>query len=472
MGTCRAKAPRYTGFAERKKQPSAPAGRGHAILMSLIPVGGIIATVRVKITKRGPPAAGCARRAGVRAMHLTLCVFTAAVLFGVSAGPAAAGQRSPCQVPANVVVDNVSALPPRDRARVFADWRKVSALTPAFESDWGGGRGSDLDPSRGEPLVIMPAGTAIGGSPREWLFAYKKISGGRRRPATIESVTVNSRPRRIVFVAENGADVTPAARTIESAVITGVISKARPDDSFALLTAGGPRVALRFGSSRAELLAAVKGLGETPPSAAKSEGVRDALLETTTWFHAHQAGDAIFALTMGLEGPTPGFFGTLRNAATLNLMRKHQASFSQLRAAILRAHIRVFGIQLGHDSYNPAACPVSMCGATVRPDESNAATYFGSGAAARLELLDLCAMSFGQFASTDTERAGYKLTASLLVRLKSDAETMYQAASEFYVLGLTSTGTSLVIGLKPDVQDRFPWSYVFYPQNIPACSSK
>ncbi len=321
-------------------------------------------------------------------------------------------------------------------------------------------------------LLVMPGAKALPGSPTEWLFAYERTIWGKRRRVAIASVTADRSPRRIIFVAENGPEMTKAARAIESAVVAEILSKARPEDSFGLLTAGGPRAALGFGSSRAELLAAAKTLANPPSVTGTSRGVRDALLEATTWFRKPKPGDAIFVMTMGLEGKNPGFLGTLRHVTTLGVAQRSQASYAQDRAAVLRRHIRVFGFQLGSSSYNGPACPASMCGVPILPNEFGEAAGFGSLGGDREELLGLSWATFGGYVLADTDDADYSLTPSGLARLESYADAMYAAISEYYVLHLSSRSKNLVIGFKPKVQNQFPFSFVFYSPNPPACSSK
>ncbi len=398
-------------------------------------------------------------------------LFAGALFLGAAALCGAAARRPRCQLPLDVVVYHLPASAVAERRKVSADWNKTLRMMSGVPG-WRVNHGWQYLPLRLYPherLVIMPGKDLIPGAPGKWLFAYEPTFWGKQRPVAIRSVRVNRSPRRIIFVAENGAEMTPAARRIESALITRVLLKARPQDSFALLTGGGQRIAVRFGSSRAELLAAAEQLAKAPPVPAEGEGIRDALLEATTWFRKPRPGDAIFVVTMGLEGRTPGFFGTLRNVATLGLAQKHQASFAQVRAAVLRAHIRVFGFQLGPSSYN--SCPVSVCGVEELPNASNEATYFGSGGAPRLELQGLCATSFGEFALLEAEAGTHDDSPAARVKhFKGYAETMYEAASEYYVLRLSSTSKNLVIGLKPDVQNRFPWSFVFYQQRVARCA--
>ncbi len=63
----------------------------------------------------------------------------------------------------------------------------------------------------------------------------------KNEPLHVDSVAVNTSPRRIVIVAENGWRVNEPARKIEASVLGTFIKNARTDDSFAFMTALGPR---------------------------------------------------------------------------------------------------------------------------------------------------------------------------------------------------------------------------------------
>src|SRR5439155_1546977 len=95
------------------------------------------------------------------------------------------------------------------------------------------------------------------------------------------------------LVAENGKDVNPAARKVEASVLEAMVTTARAEDSFAMLTSGGRRKELRFGTPRDALLSDIHELSS--PSAGKSQGnsALDAVLEAGGFFvEENTEGDA------------------------------------------------------------------------------------------------------------------------------------------------------------------------------------
>jgi hypothetical protein len=80
-----------------------------------------------------------------------------------------------------------------------------------------------------------------------------------------------------------------------------MLSEARPEDSIALLTAGGPKMQVQFGGPRDAILKAVSDLEIQPPGREQPGGVLDAILEGANWFQKPRPGDSIFLLTLGFD---------------------------------------------------------------------------------------------------------------------------------------------------------------------------
>jgi hypothetical protein len=246
-----------------------------------------------------------------------------------------------------------------------------------------------------------------------------------------------------------------AARKIEVVLITDILSKARPEDSFALLNARGPQVRARFGDGRDAVRAAAESLGIPAQGKSRGGGVRDAILEAAQWLQPPQPGDSIFLLALRLEG-------------------RHQAEFSKVREAVSAGGVRVFAFQLG--SYN-ADDP-----AIDRPDTEDPAFHvpafdeafvLSSGTGGMAVLAD--SESEIQYEAADPVRREFRLTDEFLDQLKGDAERMYAAATEFYVLQLSSAGPDVQIGLAPGAEkylpEKLPVAMVVYPRNLPPCSN-
>jgi len=385
----------------------------------------------------------------------------------VSASCAGLAQQPPCTVPVEVLVPDLSSLPKAEADSVVNAWKQNLQAKkyelPDGRWDWATesrdfaatlmrgktaslmGRGSITVftlPAGNLPAIKQPGMVAVGN-----LAAEAFLAGNKKSPIRILSAAYDRAPRRIVIVVENAKKMPPGARRIEAAVISHILSKARPEDSFALLTARGPRGALHFGSSRDAIRAAAEQLGNPPQGKYTGQGVLDAVLEATTWFQPPQPGDSIFLITLRLEG-------------------KHRANFSTVRAAVAADRIRVFTFQLGEvlirtpDTIRAPAFGESWDMAT-----------FGHG----LSFVQALALSreSGAWAVVENTEKGkeYKLTDERLQELTRNAEQMYRAITEYYLLQLDSAGPDLFIGLAPPVLEQLPWASVVYPKSLPPCSN-
>ena len=334
-------------------------------------------------------------------------------------------QESPCTVPVNVAIPLFDPHPNREvQYQIALDERRFRAKLGTRPWD-----AIQLD------FISMPEVFGVAG----WSLARNIPPDGfialeKSRPIPIMSVTVDRGPRRIVFVAENAQKMPDAARKIEAAVITHILSRARPEDSFALLTARGPRLELRFGSSPEAMRATAEGLANPPQVKAPGQGALDAVLEAVGWLQPPQSGDSVFVMTMGLEG-------------------KHRAKFSKVREAVATGRLRVFAMELG------AGVPPEVANPGVVPEPGpypqTLTLSRGSGGAAAWEV---------------TTRKDYMLTDDRLKQLIESGGQMYNAMTEFYLLRLDSIGPHLTIGLAPRVRDQLKVAMVLHPWYAPECS--
>lgn len=290
--------------------------------------------------------------------------------------------------------------------------------------------------------VVLPDASLVRGLGPENFVARTK-----REPLRIGSFTTDTGPRRILFVVETGKQLPEAARTVEAAVLSHILSIARPEDSFALLTARGPRREVRFGSNRDAVNASVHELGEAPRGKNQENGVLDALLEGAEWFQEARPGDAIIVMTMGIESA-------------------HKASYSKVRTALAAQRIRLFGFQLGQKIagfYQTAVAP-GIWGqfsvqAFVSPNEEN-----------------VFALSFESGGFVCNENTGgdpwrqYKLTEERLEIVKILGQQMHKAATNYYSLRAEFPRRNYVIDLADPMKQKLPQAMVTYPRRLPDCA--
>jgi len=143
----------------------------------------------------------------------------------------------------------------------------------------------------------------------------------------IRSVDIDTGPRRIVIVAENGKRLNPAARKVEATTLGAIVRDAPPADSIGLLTAVGPHRELPLGTTRELLLPAIDDLSAPPREKGEGRSTFEVVQQAAGWLQPFQPGDSIILLTKGLAPGAPGY--------------------DRARKALNDGGIRLFGLQLG-----------------------------------------------------------------------------------------------------------------------------
>jgi hypothetical protein len=119
--------------------------------------------------------------------------------------------------------------------------------------------------------VVMPDAALVRNMPQDGFIALHGSD-----VFAIRSVRADTASRRIVLVVENGKNVNPAAHRVEASVLGSIVRNARAEDSFAFLTARGPRTELPFGAPRDMLLSSIGELSS--PAKGKDQASRHSTL--------------------------------------------------------------------------------------------------------------------------------------------------------------------------------------------------
>lgn len=266
------------------------------------------------------------------------------------------------------------------------------------------------------------------------------------------TVTVSTErgPRRIVFVVETGKRPNKSARMIEAEVIRGILANAREEDSFGLVTAGGPKNEVKLGTSREELEKAANGLAGEPKGSGTGLAMPDAIEEAGQWLEPGKAGDAIVVLGMGIE------------------FEHSRTGFKKLRDTLSAGDIRVFGFQLGMivagTVYTGVGAlpggPGFIPRAYVAPNEES--------------LNALSVYSGGFFFVEDTENPDkkYKLTDDRSRVLVKGGEQIYKAIQEYYVLRIEKAPKDYQVDVSEEVKQKLPQVLVSYPRKKESCQEK
>jgi hypothetical protein len=244
----------------------------------------------------------------------------------------------------------------------------------------------------------------------------------------ILSVEPDEGPRRIVLVeAAFGEEWFRMAGRVQGPppALTAVLSAARSEDSFALLAVEGPRLEVRFGSSRDEVRAGIEALSHPDPHGPEGPDLFDGLLEATTWFGSPQTGDSILQ-----------FGGIPRQ-------RWDKAKASQVRSALVSRGVRLFSLGGAYQNFGGDA------GASGIQDSP---------------FLTLCLESGGGW--EDIGYLGPNARAEMLWEWQNAAKTLYETATFAYVLHLPRTGPRVTIHLTPAAPRLAQLSY---PNPLPVC---
>jgi hypothetical protein len=299
-------------------------------------------------------------------------------------------------------------------------------------------------------IIVMPDAALVRHVPADGFIAHH---GGEA--LAIRSVDTDTGPRRIVLVVETGKNVNQAARKVEASVLGAIVTNARAEDSFAFLTAHGPRKELPFGAPRDVLLSSIGELSLPAMGKNQSKSILDSVLEAADWLRPSQQGDSIILFTMGL-GPL-GESGYGRVANTLNA-----------------SGIRLFGFQLGTfyagiysvglapSPGGPNGFPPGVLLPSARIDP-NRETIFG-----------LADEAGGFFLEENTEgdpQLRYQLTGGRLQQLDKFGGQLYKGIMEYYRIRLGAAPKGFTIDLTDPLRQQLPRAHVVYPRKATRCSS-
>lgn len=242
------------------------------------------------------------------------------------------------------------------------------------------------------------------------------------RPVPVLSVDEDTGPRRIALVVVLDSrwrrvvhgGLAEAPRT----AVRAVLSSARPEDSFALLTAPGPRIAVPFGAATSELRARTTQLSPSQTPLGRAEAVLNALVEVADWFGRPQTGDSILLI------------GGFRKAS--------RARVSQVGKILVNRGIRVFVFGAASDYMD--CLPVCT---EQTPDVTLALATGGT--------------------NQEVAYAGSKHPDESLRLWQNEAKSLYDMATLAYIVRLPSTGPRMWMRLSPGLG-----AHLAYPRPLPA----
>jgi len=291
--------------------------------------------------------------------------------------------------------------------------------------------------------VVVPDGRLI-----RSLNASQFVAQAKHELVNVIAATEDSGPRRILLVLETGRRVPERVRAAEYSIVADLLSEARPEDSFGLLTARGPEKQVGFGQSGEAILAAVRELKTNTDSKDQGNGVLDALMAAAGWFDEPRPGDAILLMTMGLEG-------------------EHQTSFKQVQKKLAERQVRIFSLMFAPRMLG------TIIGPTLRFTDAGTQVVFDEAFFLnREDESSLSWLSGGYSVQVDIVGGGQReerLTDEKLEALITAASRMQSAITEYYRLSLDSSPAQITLSLASDLKNKVPNAVVIYPRKLPAC---
>ena len=269
------------------------------------------------------------------------------------------------------------------------------------------------------------------------------VAHDKHRPIRVESVETYRGSRRVLFIVDTAKSNPAEVRKIEAEVISEILESGGTENSFALLTARGPRKEIHFGAAKEDLSAAVHEIEKGTSGKNQNGGVLDAILEGIDWFQPRREGDAIVALTTGIES-------------------NNIAGYGRVRDSLLKAHLRLFGFQAGPifgGYYHPGLTVGQFPTPWFEPNR---------------ESLFALTRDTGGFAGW--ENAGgdpfkdYRLTDDRLRAVKRVGSQLYKAIAEYYGVRLNHPADNFVLELADSVRKDFPQAKVMYPRKFQDCT--
>lgn len=267
-----------------------------------------------------------------------------------------------------------------------------------------------------------------------------------REVLAIRSIETDTAARRIVLVAENEKRLSPAARQVEVGILGTILNHARAEDSFAFLTAQGPRQELRFGTPREALASAIGELSTRASGKDRGLPTLDAVLEAANWLQPPQRGDSVVLLTLGLGIDDP--------------------AYGRVEKALTNAGQRLFGFQVGR-------ILAGIYGVGLVPGPNGAMVPTATIEPNRHTAFDLSDETGGFFFEEDTEgnpRRTYRLTAGRLRFLEGYGLQLYKGIVECYRIRLEALPGHFTIDLNESLRQKLPKARVLYPRGLKPCS--
>jgi len=171
------------------------------------------------------------------------------------------------------------------------------------------------------PVAVI----SVSGDVFRGLAAEDFVGRTQKKPVGVKSLAFDDGPRRVALVVDTSNKLSADSRRAEKELVEVILAGARPEDTFALLSARGPGIDMNFTADHGSI---IRALGVNESRGGKDPGVLDAVMTAIEQFGGHQNGDAIVVIAAEMEG-------------------NHKANAKMVAKALEDHHIRMFGLALG-----------------------------------------------------------------------------------------------------------------------------
>jgi hypothetical protein len=293
--------------------------------------------------------------------------------------------------------------------------------------------------------VILPDGRVVRGLKRDDVVAHV-----RKQTMEIQSIQYDTGPRRILFIVDNGRDMSPEAKKAEVEVVQYILFEGRPEDSFGLITARGPHQEVKFGEAREKIAAELEKAMTAANERGRQPGVLDAMTVGIGWFGPSRPGDSIFAMASEVEAD-------------------ESAAYRDVAAALAQNRIRLFSFRLGIRT-------IRTYFSTMSSDPSSHLTS-STKFIANEESLDALTWNSGGYLVVEemkNPKKEYKLTSDHVKELQNEGSRMYRAAVEVYRVhakppGKLTKSIEWQLDLSEPIRKLVPHAKLLYPRLLQSC---
>jgi hypothetical protein len=307
-----------------------------------------------------------------------------------------------------------------------------------------------------KPLEVPVGVISITGDVFRGLHAEDFAGRLQKKPLTVKSLTYDDGPRRVLFVVDRNKKLSADSRRAEGEMVDVMLAAARPEDSFALLTARGPGGDVNFTKDHNAITQALGGESKET----KDTGVLDAVMAGIERFGAPRAGDAIVVIAADMEG-------------------NHKANAKMVAKALDEHRIRMFGLALGTVNTKNSVAGGSMTSTT---SQGLAWTTPGVGdmvySTGDEHFFPLTTNSGGLVLGVmnmDSRRSYSMSDPRLLQEVRQKARSVSKMINSFYRMEIDSPplphAEDLNLDITESVRKHTQQMFVLYPHTLETCSA-